>query len=64
MFWVNTVCHQKFKFCSELMQVVAEGDITLVVAMQTVHFMMCFIVYMCLRGVSSRCMASDVYMLN
>jgi len=63
MLWINTVGHQKFKFCFELMQVVAQGDI-LVVAMQTVHFMMCFIVYMCLRGVSNRCMASDVHTLN
>lgn len=64
MLWVNIVGHQKFKFCFELMQLFAQGDITLVVAMQTVHFMMCFIVYMCLRGVSSRCMASDVHTLN
>jgi len=64
MFWVSTVGHQKFKFCFELMQVVAQEDITRVVAMQTVHFMMCFIVYMCLRSVSSRCMASDVHTLN
>jgi len=64
MFWVSTVGHQIFKFCYELMLAVAQGDITLVVAMQTVHFMMCFIVYMCLRGVSSRCMASDVHTQN
>jgi hypothetical protein len=33
MLSVNTVGPQKFKFCFELVQVVAHGDITIVVVM-------------------------------